>query len=481
MLFNSFSYLWFLPLTVLLYYVLPAKRRWILLLGASYYFYMCWKPEYVILIVASTVIDYIAGIGIERSETKGLKRGFLAASLTGNLSILFFFKYFNFFGENLQHAFDMVNIFYDVPSYHFLLPVGISFYTFQTMSYTIDVYRGKVPAERHFGRLAVYVSFFPQLVAGPIERSGRLLPQLRREVRFDPDRAASGVQLIIWGLFKKVVVADGLAGYVNTVYFDPAANSGFPLIIGTIFFAYQIYCDFSGYSDIAIGSARLLGIDLMKNFDTPYYSKSIREFWGRWHISLSTWFRDYVYIPLGGNRVKVSRLYINLMITFLVSGLWHGANWTFIVWGAIHGVALIFSLATEKNRERLAAFLGLSRLPKFHAGLKVVTTFTIVCISWVFFRADSMAHAMLVFEQMLLFDLGNFGIESAQGPFYFVTAVASIVVLELIQLAMRGGVFAGRVRAIRPAVRWGLVYVCLMAIVIFGTHDVPRQFLYFQF
>lgn len=481
MLFNSFTYLWFLPCVVIVYFSLPHKYRWILLLGASYYFYMCWKAEYIVLIILSTLIDYFSAIGIGTSKNKFLRRLCLGVSLTGNLSLLFFFKYYNFAGQNLQAVFDSFNILANVPVYHFLLPVGISFYTFQTMSYTIDVYKGSMKPERHLGYFALYVTYFPQLVAGPIERSERLLPQLRQEHRFDPDRALSGMRLIIWGLFKKVVVADRLSVYVQTVYDSPTEYAGFPLIIGTIFFAYQIYCDFSGYSDIAIGSARLIGVDLMKNFDTPYYSKSIREFWSRWHISLSTWFRDYVYIPLGGSRVKVSRFYLNLLITFLVSGFWHGANWTFIVWGFIHGISMVLSAMTAGFRERLAQVTGLSRLPLLRSAIQSVSVLGIVLLSWVFFRADSIEAAFTFIGEAAKLDFARIGMSVARGPFYFVLSVASILLLESIQLLMKYDPIALKVRSARPALQWGAMYAGIMVIVFFGSYDTPNQFIYFQF
>lgn len=331
MLFNSLEFIIFFPIVVALYFALNPKYRWILLLIASYYFYMCWNYKYIILIAASTIIDYIAGICIYHTRKKYLKTLFLLTSLMTNLGLLFFFKYFNFFGDSFNYVFEKFNIFYRVPAYHFLLPVGISFYTFQTLSYTIDIYKEGHKPEYHFGKFALFVSFFPQLVAGPIERSTNLLPQFHKNFTFDYNRIKSGIVQMCWGFFKKVVIADRLAEYVNAVYNNASDYQGLPLIIATVFFAFQIYCDFSGYSDIAIGSAKILGYDLMQNFRRPYLAVNIQDFWRRWHISLSTWFRDYVYIPLGGSRVKKLRWHFNLFITFLISGLWHGAEWTFII------------------------------------------------------------------------------------------------------------------------------------------------------
>ena len=337
MLFNSLQFIVFFPIVVAAYFALNAKYRWILLLLASYYFYMCWSYKYIVLIMISTVVDYVAGILMYKLEKQRARKLLLLASLTTNLGLLFFFKYFNFFGDSINFVFERFNIFARVPAYEYLLPVGISFYTFQTLSYTIDIYRRKQKPEYHFGRFALFVSFFPQLVAGPIERSVNLIPQFRQDFKFEYERVKEGILLMVWGFFKKVVIADRLAEYVNLVYNNPADFAGLQNVIATFFFSFQIYCDFSGYSDIAIGSALIMGYRLMTNFRRPYFAASIGEFWHRWHISLSTWFRDYVYISLGGNRVVKWRYYYNLFITFLVSGLWHGAEWTFVIWGAIHG------------------------------------------------------------------------------------------------------------------------------------------------
>ena len=352
MLFNSLEFIIFFPIVVAAYFALNPKYRWILLLLASYYFYMCWNYKYIVLIMFSTVVDYCSGILMYRTNKTGLRKLLLLASLTTNLGLLFFFKYFNFFGETVNYFFERFNIFAEVPAYSFLLPVGISFYTFQTLSYTIDIYRKKQTPEYHFGRFALFVSFFPQLVAGPIERSVNLIPQFRQDFKFDYERVRDGILFMVWGFFKKVVIADRLAEYVNLVYNNPTESEGFQNIIATFFFSIQIYCDFSGYSDIAIGAALILGYRLMTNFRRPYFALNIREFWQRWHISLSTWFRDYVYISLGGNRVVKWRWFYNLFITFLVSGLWHGANWTFVIWGALHGFYLIFAIWTIKIREQ---------------------------------------------------------------------------------------------------------------------------------
>ncbi len=353
MFFNSLHFLIFLPIVIAIYFSLPYRWRWVLLLAASYYFYMCWKAEYVLLIILSTVIDYYAALGMGRQRDKSKRKPYLLLSLIVNLGILFSFKYFNFFNENVRVLLTQFNIFYDAPTFKLLLPVGISFYTFQTLSYSIDVYRGARPPERHFGLFAVYVAYFPQLVAGPIERSTTLLPQFRDKHDFDASRAASGLRRIMWGMFQKVVVADRLAIYVDSVYNNQAPHGGLTLIVATVFFVFQVYCDFAGYSNIAIGAARIMGFDLMENFRRPFFARSVAEFWQRWHISLLTWFRDYLYIPLGGNRVARWRWYFNTMFVFVLCGLWHGAAWTYVITLGLHGFFIIFSSLTESPRPRL--------------------------------------------------------------------------------------------------------------------------------
>ena len=319
MLFNSLSFAIFLPIVFILYWSFPHRFRWLILLVASYYFYMSWNIKYVVLILATTFVSYVTALLLEKTNNLKVKRVLLALAATISLGILFFFKYFNFFQENVITLLNAFAIQLHPTTLKLLLPVGISFYTFQTLSYVIDVYKGTISAEHHFGKYAAFISFFPQLVAGPIERTSNLLPQIKAEHHFDYNKASYGMKLMVWGFFKKLVIADVFASYVDTVYNTPHAFKGFSLVLATFLFTIQIYCDFSGYSDIAIGSAKLLDIDLMQNFNSPYFSASIKEFWSRWHISLSTWFRDYVYIPLGGNRKGKLRTNLNLFFTFLVS------------------------------------------------------------------------------------------------------------------------------------------------------------------
>lgn len=337
MVFNSIHFMIFFPIVVLGYFIITQKYRWIWLLAASLYFYMSWNPKFVILILTTIIITYLSGIGISKADKEGKllkKKMFAVFSVLSNLTILFFFKYFDFVVDSINYLLGMMNVKLLTPSFDVLLPVGISFYTFQALSYTIDVYRKEnFRVERHLGRYALFVTFFPQLVAGPIERSENLISQFYEEHYFDYQRVKSGLLLMLWGLFEKIVIADRTAIIVNQVYNNLNQYTGFEIVVATIFFAIQVYCDFCGYSDIAIGAARVMGFHLMTNFRQPYFSQSIKEFWRRWHISLSSWLRDYVYIPLGGSRCSRVKKYRNLMITFLVSGLWHGANWTYVVWG----------------------------------------------------------------------------------------------------------------------------------------------------
>jgi len=483
MLFNSLEFLVFFPIVVVAYFSLPHRFRWIFLLGASYYFYMCWKAEYVVLILASTLIDYVAGIQMGKTPDKGRRKKYLILSLIANLGILFSFKYANFFNESLRVALQQFNIFYDFPLFNVLLPVGVSFYTFQSLSYSIDVYRGEKEPEHHFGKFALYVAFFPQLVAGPIERSTRLLPQFDKRISFNQERFVSGLRLMLWGFFKKIVIADRLAIYVNEVYNSPAEFQGLTLLLATYFFAFQIYCDFSGYSDIAIGAARIMGYDLMTNFRQPYFSQSIAEFWKRWHISLSTWFKDYLYIPLGGNRVAKERWYFNLMAVFLISGLWHGANWTFVLWGFLHGFYLVFSIWTQNIRDSISHALRMDRFPALQRFFKIVVTFHLVLFAWIFFRANSISDAFLIIHNMLNVDFSMAGLQQvnvALGWGELGIALLSILFLEFIHLVEAGTTLKKRFLESPRALRWAVYYSLALGIIFFGVFN-HTQFIYFQF
>lgn len=501
MLFNSLEYLVFFPLVTAIYFLLPSiKTRNYMLLIASYYFYMQYKPEYALLMLLTSFCCYIAALNIEKTESKGIKRFWFFISILGSLGVLFFFKYFNFFNNNMAGLLSLFNVSYRPFSIDVLLPVGISFYTFQSLSYTIDVYRGDINAERDFFTFALFVSFFPQLVAGPIERSTNLLPQFYRYNEFDAERAASGLRLMLFGFFKKVVIADRLAVIVNTVYNNHKAYNGIYYIIATIAFAYQIFCDFSGYSDIARGTARVLGYELSTNFERPYYSKSVTEFWRRWHISLSSWFRDYLYIPLGGSRKGYLRTLINLFIVFVVSGLWHGASWTFVVWGALNGLAIVIERVlgigkrsgkkeymeyqTGKKRQRpllLRIFGSLAGL------VPMVLTFAFICGTWVFFRAQSIDQALYMLPRFLegfdTFNLKQFlGTRIILGldHWEFFTAIGSIILLELVHI-FQSFASPSRVLARMPVAIRLVTYAVCLSIVIWFAWTESQTFIYFAF
>lgn len=479
MLFNSIQFLFFFPVVTILYFVLPHKYRWFLLLSASCAFYMAFIPAYILILFLTIIVDYVAGILIERSI--GKKRTlFFVISIISTVSILFVFKYFNFFIDNVNSIATFLHWNYSIDALKIILPIGLSFHTFQSMSYVIEVYRGKFKAEYNLGIYALYVMFYPQLVAGPIERPHNLLHQFYEKHVFRYERVASGLRLMLWGLFKKMVIADRLALIVNEVYNNAYNYHGAALIIATLFFAIQIYCDFSGYSDIAIGAARVMGFKLMKNFDQPYYSKSISEFWRRWHISLSSWFKDYVYKPLGGSRVPVPRWYLNLLIVFLISGLWHGANWTFLVWGAINGFYMIFSNMTKQLRGRLSSVIGLWRWPRFHSALNIVFIFALTNIAWVFFRADSLADALYIVSNFFVGG-SNFGdLKNIFGLDYLIIVSAAIILMEMVHFMQRHN----QIKAFfttKPAwIRWGVYFMLIVWILLFGLFE-NVQFIYFQF
>lgn len=449
------------------------------MLISSYYFYMSWNPQLIVLILTTTTVSYTSGILLERYKAQNLRRLFLWASIGVSIGILFFFKYFNFLSETVVSVLRQMSIPTNDFSLKVILPVGISFYTFQTLSYVIDVYKGKMKAEKHFGIYALYVSFFPQLVAGPIERPQNLIPQFYQKHSFDYDKGTYGLKLIAWGLFKKMIIADTLAQYVNLVYSDLSQHQGLAFIIATVFFAIQIYCDFSGYSDIAVGSAKLMGFDLMRNFNSPYFAKSIKEFWSRWHISLSTWFRDYVYIPLGGNRVKYGRHILNLMITFLVSGLWHGANWTFVLWGGIHGAFMIIE-------QFLGNIVKQKRPSRIRDMFSIFSTACIVVIAWVFFRADTISDAFTGLNTMFA------GINE---PIHYIRTAYTdlsigkgdfIRIMLLISVLLVFDFFNLKRDVIDSMKNWNIVlrwsaYMIIVLLIVFLAPRESSEFIYFQF
>lgn len=489
MLFNSAQFLIFFPVVSILYFILPHRFRWFLLLVAGAVFYMAFIPAYILILLATIAVDYIAGIYIEKSQGRKRKL-YLLMSIVANVGFLAFFKYYNFGAANLMALAQFLHWNYSLPLLSVILPIGLSFHTFQAMSYTIEVYRGNQAAERHFGIYALYVLFYPQLVAGPIERPQNLIHQFKEEHRFDYQRVTDGLKLMLWGMFKKVVIADRVASFVDVVYNDPAQFQGVSFIVATVLFAFQIYCDFSGYSDIAIGAAQVMGFRLMRNFDRPYFSRSIGEFWRRWHISLSTWFRDYVYIPLGGNRVSLVNQSFNVLLIFLLSGLWHGAGWTFIIWGGLHGLYLIFSLWTRSFRQRIVAFLRLDAVPGFRAVGQTVVTFILVCFSWFFFRARSLSDAFYIVRN-LFSGFGNLftdmysqvfieqSVFLGQGASRVWITASSIALLLLVDYLSKRPALASSIFWFRP-VRW-TAYVALFWFLVFFGKFGERQFIYFVF
>ncbi len=495
MLFNSFEFIIFFPVVTIGFFLLPHKARWAWLLMASCYFYMFFKPIYILILAGTIIIDYFAGLLIEKTEDKKRRKWYLALSLVANIGILAYFKYYNFLAISLsQFLSDLGLLRQSFPLLDFALPIGLSFHTFQAMSYTIEVYRGNQKAERHFGIYALYVMFYPQLVAGPIERPQNVLPQFHEVKTFDYQRFRLGLQLMAWGLFKKVVIADRLAVFVDSVYVSPLQHSGFEFVTGIIFFTFQIYCDFSGYSDIALGSAQVMGFRLMKNFDRPYFSKTISEFWHRWHISLSTWFRDYLYIPLGGNRVSKPRWYFNQFTVFLVSGIWHGANWNYIIWGALHGFYLIFALFTKNSRNSVINLLKINQLPVFYKVIQVITTFVLIAFAWIFFRASYLDPTWSFYIVNNLFTGIPTTIEGILSPEFinkhillnqsttdFVIAIGLIIFMEIIHYFQRNKSVRTIINAKPAWFRWTIYYVFVMAFIYLGVFDTPAQFIYFQF
>jgi len=472
-LFNSFEFLLFFVIVTASYFALPHGFRWVLLLVASCVFYMFFIPVYILILGATIVIDYFAGIWIEDTQDPRKKKRYLTMSVVSVCAVLFVFKYFNFFAGNVSAIAAALHWNLGLNTLRIILPIGLSFHTFQSLSYVIEVYRGNQKAERHFGIYALYVMYFPQLVAGPIERPQNLLHQFHEKHRFDAARIRDGLTLALWGLFKKVVVADSLSIYVDVVYGASSHHNGATLLVATYFFAFEIYCDFSGYTDIARGVSRVYGIELMKNFDAPYFSLSIAEFWTRWHISLSTWFRDYVYIPLGGNRVNLGRNFANLFFVFMLSGLWHGANWTFIVWGALHGAYLIFGrmLALVRGRYGWNAPVQSGRLRRSRA---LFVTFHLVLIAWVFFRARDLGDAFGIVRRIAV-PTGRVFSDPvlAQG----MLGIAIVVGLDLIY--RRTG-FWDRLKSFPLGLCYANALALFFGILLFGVEN-GSQFIYFQF
>lgn len=487
MLFNSFNFLIFFPAVTLIYFLIPQKIKYLWLLAASYYFYMSWNPKYAVLMLVSTAITFLSGIIIGRAKTEKAKKWTVFGSFASNLAILFVFKYFYFAVDNINILRGILNLSAYTPGFNIILPVGISFYTFQALSYTADVYRGDVAPEKNFFRYALFVSFFPQLVAGPIERSKNLLSQVNEEHFFDYLRVRKGLLKMLWGYFLKLVIADRAAILVNTVYDNLAAFDGAHIALATVCFAVQIYCDFASYSIIAIGAAEVMGFQLMQNFKRPYFAASIADFWRRWHISLSSWLRDYLYIPLGGNRKGAVRKYINLMVVFLVSGLWHGASWHFVAWGAIHGAYQVIEGMTKPLRAKLLGFFRIKGNNYIYLCVKRIVVFALVSLAWIFFRSPDMKSAawavMKIFTGFGGFKLGysDFGIDYGNA-IVLVCAVALQILVSLLS-EKKGEAAEGIEKMVFP-IRWTVYLILIFAVLIFGIYGPgfeASQFIYFQF
>lgn len=479
MLFNSLEFAIFFPVVAILYFSLPQRLRTPLLLLASCAFYMAFIPVYILILFLTILIDYFAGIYLEKT-TGRTRRYLLIMSIVATCLVLMVFKYFYFVTGNAVAIAGIFGWQLTGPSIQIILPIGLSFHTFQSLSYVVEVYRGRQKAEANFITYATYVMFFPQLVAGPIERPQNLLHQFYEKHTLDFARITSGLKRMCWGFFKKLVVADRLALYVNDVYNASDQHNGLSLIIATVFFAYQIYCDFSGYSDIAIGSARVLGFQLMENFDTPYASTSVGEFWKRWHISLSTWFRDYVYIPLGGSRVARPRWCVNVLVTFGLSGLWHGADWTYVVWGLLNGLYLISGEMTKDVRRAMFALIRLSEAHWLRRIIMLVSTFSLTCIAWVFFRATSLSDAFHILGRFWYsWDLNALSTEHFLLRYLPVTVLA-IAVLEIGQWAAKRGL-PDRLLGLLPIPFRLFVYASMViGVAMFGVYQ-HQPFIYFQF
>ena len=501
--FISLQFLGFFVVVTSLYFALPHAYRWGLLLLASCIFYMAYIPYYILILFLVIFIDYFAGIMIEEGSPRR-RKFYLILSIISTCSIFFVFKYFDFFAVNIDALASALDWNYSVAALGLILPLGLSFHTFQSLSYIFEVYKGKQKAERHIGIYALYVMFYPQLVAGPIERPQHLLHQFREEHAFDYERFSEGLRRMVLGFFKKVVIADNLAGYVKETFANPHQFQGVALLVGAVFFAIEIYCDFSGYSDIAIGAARVMGFKLIENFKNPYFAISIQDFWHRWHISLSTWFRDYLYIPLGGNRVKPLRWCINIIVTFSIAGLWHGANWTYVMWGLLHGFFYIFSKATKDVRAYLSLFLP-SMDTFFGRSLRRIGIFSVVLIAWIFFRASTFADGLYISRTAIvgtfhyivstvqgLFGSAGFSFNALMQPIlepllptkhgihFFELQVFAVLALLTIEIIDHRHGFLKWVHAKPVYVRWSIYAVMVLSVMNLGnTNEIP--FIYFKF
>jgi alginate O-acetyltransferase complex protein AlgI len=480
MVFNSIEFLIFFPLVVTGYYLIPHRYRWMLLLAGSYYFYMCWKLEYVFLILFSTMVDYFAGIMMERYEGKQhIRKMYLIMSLVVNLGLLFTFKYFNFFSDNLRYVFNAINVVYHAPSLNLLLPVGISFYTFQTLSYTIEVYKRNYKAEKHFGYFALYVAYFPQLVAGPIERPGNLLPQLRQKIHFSYQHVTDGLKMMAWGFFKKLVIADRCAILVDQAYAAPDGLYGWNIFIPSMLFYFQIYCDFSAYSDIAVGTARLMGVKLSVNFNRPYLANSFRSYWRRWHMTLTLWIKDYLFKPIisrvdhWGMTGKV----FAVISSFTIIGLWHGASWGMVLFGFVNGLLVAAERVVWPWQKLLWRFLP-EKVNDVLGGLTVFFAFIMISVV---FRSNSVQDMMTIFSQMFLFGAQSFALLDGVNGYHFITVILFTGLVVLVESLQREKpFFSDWVNQLWFPVRWSIYVVLMLVILSFGIFST-KEYIYFQF
>lgn len=501
MMFNSMQFAIFFPVAVLFYFVIPYRVRNLYLLALSYFYYMCWNPKYALLLLASTVITYASGLvigmqsadenGRESADANGMqgtalrRKAAVAVSFILNIAILGFFKYFGFAVTSIQYAAQKLGVSVSVPAFDVLLPVGISFYIFQALSYTMDVYRGEIGPEKDFFKYALFVSFFPQLVAGPIERSKNLLRQFDERHDFDYDRVREGLTRMLWGFFMKLVLAQRLAIIADLIYESAGERTGYQLCLGTFAFAFQIYCDFASYSEIAIGAAEVMGFELMENFRQPFFARSCKELWNRWHISLNTWFRDYLYFPLGGSRKGKIRKHVNLMIVFLVSGLWHGAAWTYVIWGGLSGLFQVLGEVLAPVRRKLGGLLKYNRDSVFGIIFSTVCTFLLFCFSLVFFRSESVGQAMMIMGKIFT-GLGFLSILTTSpfslglGAYHLMILVLAMVILFAVDLCREKGIGAARLGQCAWYVRWS-VYFVFVGLILLSANFGAEEFIYFQF
>jgi alginate O-acetyltransferase complex protein AlgI len=482
MLFNSLNFAFFLPLVFFLYWFAAKgnlKLQNILLLVSSYFFYACWDWRFLLLLIFSTLLDYFTGIKMSDAKNQNSKQFWFWLSISVNLGFLGVFKYYNFFAESFASALNNIGLNINPCTLNVILPVGISFYTFHGLSYVIDIYKDRIKAEKNFIDYSVFVSFFPLLVAGPIERATHLLPQIQKKRVFDYTKAVDGLRQILWGLFKKIVIADNCAEYANAIFNNSANYSGSTLVLGALFFTFQIYCDFSGYSDIALGTARLFGIDLLRNFSFPYFSRDIAEFWRRWHISLSSWFKDYLYIPLGGSKGGMWMQIRNTFIIFLVSGFWHGANWTFIVWGLLNALYIMPSIILNTHRNNLDIVAKGKYLPTIRDFFAIGITFSLTVFAWIFFRAANVTHAFSYISEIFsssLFTIPYFPGIGLTPPILFITVL--FVIIEWLGREQQYAIAHLGAKWYKP-IRWAMYYSIILAIHYFEGSE--QQFVYFQF